>query len=38
VIVAGDVFDSANPSAAAEELYYDAWKGCPVVDGEAFLS
>lgn len=24
VLVAGDVFDSANPPAAAEELYYDA--------------
>lgn len=24
VIVAGDVFDSVNPSASAEELYYDA--------------
>ncbi|NLA60541.1 MAG: exonuclease subunit SbcD, partial [Firmicutes bacterium] len=23
VIVAGDVFDSSNPPAAAEELYYD---------------
>lgn len=24
VLIAGDIFDSVNPSAAAEELYYDA--------------
>ena len=26
VLVAGDIFDSGNPSAAAEELYYDCMK------------